>query len=45
MSEGLKDALPWIVGALLVVLVVVAAVLMSMPEHDLLPGIYEYQVL
>jgi|GEM_PF-3159010 len=45
MSDGLKDALPWIGGALLVVGLVVAAVLWSLPEDDLLPEIYEYQVL
>ena len=45
MFQGLKDALPWLGGALLVVLLVAAAVLLSMPEEDILPDIYEYQVL
>ncbi len=45
MSDSLKDALPWIAGALVVVVLVVVAVLMSMPEDDILPDIYEYQVL
>jgi hypothetical protein len=45
MSESFKEALPWIGGALLVVVLVTMAVIWSLPDPDILPGIYEFQVL
>lgn len=45
MREGLREALPWIAGALVVVVLVAVAVWLSLPEEDILPDIYEFQVL
>ncbi len=45
MDDGLRRSLPWIAGSVALIVVVAALVWWSLPEADLLPVIYDYQVL
>ena len=41
MSKDLSRALPWIIGALLVILAVVLYLWLTAPEENPLPAIYD----